>query len=51
MSDPRIQKALDLVKQGDKKLSKWVYFGQRYEDAKDCYEKAANLFKLTKQCM
>ena len=35
----------------EKKLSGWGLFGNKYEDAADLYEQAANAFKLAKQCM
>ena len=51
MSDPRVLKAQELAKQGDKKLSKWIYLGgNKYEDAKDLFEKAANMYKMCKEC-
>ncbi len=47
-------RAYELVKEGDKKckpdfLSKMIW-GIPYEEAADCYTKAANLFKTGKKC-
>ena len=43
-------KARDYVAKGDKKLKSFGFFGNKYEDAADLYEKGANQFKLAKAC-
>lgn len=43
-------KARDLAAQGDKKLRSFGFFGNKWEDAGELYEKAANQFKLAKAC-
>lgn len=40
----------DTERKADKKLSGWGLFGSKYEDAADLYDKAANFFKLSKNC-
>lgn len=41
-------KARDLVAKADKKLGGWGLFGNKYEDALELLEKAANQLKLAK---
>ncbi len=43
-------KARDYVAKGDKKLKSFGFFGNKYEEAADLYEKGANQFKLAKAC-
>lgn len=38
------------LSKGDAKVRGWGLFGNKYEEAADCYEKAANQFKLAKSC-
>jgi hypothetical protein len=40
----------DMEKKAEKKISGWGIFGSKYEDAADLYDKAANFFKLYKNC-
>jgi hypothetical protein len=40
----------DFEKKADKKLTGWGLFGSKYEDAADLFDKAANSFKLAKNC-
>jgi hypothetical protein len=40
----------DFEKKAEKKLSGWGLFGSKYEDAADLFDKAANSFKLAKNC-
>ncbi|KAJ0566678.1 putative NSF attachment protein [Helianthus annuus] len=47
MSD-QIAKGLEFEKKAEKKLNGWGFFGSKYEDAGDLYEKAANCYKLAK---
>ncbi|XP_076911768.1 alpha-soluble NSF attachment protein-like [Bidens hawaiensis] len=47
MSD-QIAKALEFEKKAEKKLNGWAFFGFKYKDAGDLYEKAANCYKLAK---
>ncbi len=50
-SNPHILKARELVRDGDKKLTKFSLFGfggNKYEEALDFYEQAVNKFKLGK---
>lgn len=35
---------------GEKKLKSLGWFGNKYEEAAECFEKAANQFKLAKSC-
>jgi alpha-soluble NSF attachment protein len=44
------QRAAELVAKADATLKKWTYFlgGDKHEDALELYEKAANLYKMTK---
>lgn len=35
---------------GEKKLKSLGWFGNKYEEAAECFEKAANQFKLGKAC-
>ncbi len=49
MSDA--QRAAELVAKADATLKKWVYIGgDKHEDALEMYEKAANLYKMSKNC-
>ncbi|KAL1559292.1 alpha-soluble NSF attachment protein-like [Salvia divinorum] len=41
-------KGADFEKKAEKKLSGWGFFGSKYEDASDLFEKAANSYKLAK---
>lgn len=43
-------KARDLVTKANKKLKGWGMFGNKYEDAVELLEQAANQFKLAKAC-
>lgn len=43
-------RARAMVAKGDKKLSGWSMFGNKYEDAASMFESAANQFKLAKEC-
>lgn len=45
-----ISKGEEFEKKAEKKLSGWVLFGSKHEDAAELYEKAANSFKLAKSC-
>ncbi|KVI12079.1 alpha-soluble NSF attachment protein-like [Cynara cardunculus var. scolymus] len=47
MSD-QIAKGQEFEKKAEKKLTGWGFFGSKYEDAGDLYEKAANCYKLAK---
>ena len=52
MGDPAAR-ASELMKKADKKLTGFGLFGgfgNRYEDAAEMYERAANQFKLAKAC-
>jgi hypothetical protein len=40
----------DFEKKAEKKLSGWGLFSSKYEDAADLFDKAANSFKLAKNC-
>ena len=45
------QKAHDLMDKAEKKLGSWSLFGgNKYEDAAELFTKAANLFKVSKEC-
>lgn len=46
------QQARELVSQAQKKLNSWSFFGpsNKFEDAAELYEKAANMYKLSQQC-
>jgi alpha-soluble NSF attachment protein len=48
MSDDNAQKANQMVQKADQILSKFIYFGNRNEDALELYTKAANLYKMSK---
>ena len=39
-----------LVAKAEKKLKGWGFMGNKYEDAQDLLEKAANLYKVSKAC-
>ncbi|KAJ8656448.1 hypothetical protein O0I10_007771 [Lichtheimia ornata] len=45
------QQARELVSQAQKKLNSWTFFGpsNKFEDAAELYEKAANMYKLSQQ--
>jgi hypothetical protein len=45
-------RALELIAQGDKKLSSYFasFFGNKYEAAEELYTKAANQLKVAKNC-
>ncbi|XP_050210593.1 alpha-soluble NSF attachment protein 2 [Mercurialis annua] len=47
MSD-QLAKGEDFEKQAEKKLNGFRFFGSKYEDAADLFDKAANSFKLAK---
>ena len=52
MSDVHVRKALDLKAKAEKKLKGGLFgsfFGNKYEDAAELYEQAANSFKLGKK--
>lgn len=38
------------MSKGEKKLKSLGWFGNKYEEAAECFEKAANQFKLAKSC-
>jgi hypothetical protein len=40
----------EFEKKAEKKLTGWGLFGSKYEDAADLLDKAANFFKLAKNC-
>lgn len=40
----------DLEQKAEKKLAGWGIFGSKYDDAADLFDKAANFFKLAKNC-
>lgn len=40
----------EFEKKAEKKLSGWGLFGNKHEDAADLFDKAANSFKLAKNC-
>lgn len=40
----------ELEKKAEKKLTGWGLFGSKYDDAADLFDKAANQFKLAKNC-
>ena len=42
--------AREQMVKGRKKLSSWFAFGSKYEDAAEMFSKAANLFKVAKNC-
>ncbi|TKY47603.1 Alpha-soluble NSF attachment protein [Spatholobus suberectus] len=44
----QLSKAEEYEKKAEKKLSGWGLFGNKYEDAADLFDKAANSFKLAK---
>lgn len=48
MSDSAAAKADDYMKKAEKKLKSWSPFGNKYEEAAEMLEKAANNFKLGK---
>ena len=48
MSSAYASKARSLASQADRKLLGWNLFGNKYEDASELYEQAANQFKLGK---
>eukprot|EP00965_Chrysotila_dentata_P060537 2006552-Pleurochrysis_carterae.AAC.1 len=44
-------KARALVEKAEKKINSWSFFsGNKYEDAAELYSKAANQFKVSKNC-
>ena len=45
-----LSKAKSLASQGDRKLLTLGWFSNKYEEAAELYEKAANQFKLAKAC-
>ena len=49
MGDNRA-KGLDFEKKAEKKLNGWAFFGSKYEDAADLFDKAGNSYKLAKAC-
>ena len=42
--------AREQMVKGRKKLTSWFGFGSKYEDAAEMFSKAANLFKVAKNC-
>lgn len=50
MSSEYEAKARDWLGKGDRKLRSFAFFGNKYEDAAEAYERAANQFKLAKLC-
>merc|ERR1711934_412936 len=49
MSEVHVKRAMEAKAKAEKKLKSWGMFGNKYEDAADLYEQAANSFKLGKQ--
>jgi alpha-soluble NSF attachment protein len=49
MNMAKINRAEELIKKGDKIMSKFFYLGDRYEDAKQLYFQASNLYKIKKE--
>lgn len=47
----QLARAEEFEKKAEKKLSGWGLFGNKYEDAADLFDKAANSFKLAKSCI
>lgn len=43
-------KGVDFEKKAEKKLNGWAFFGSKYEDAADLFDKAGNSYKLAKAC-
>lgn len=41
----------EYVHKAEKKLKGWGFFGSKYEDAAELFDKAANSFKLGKACL
>ena len=52
LASPELDKARALMAKGDKKLGSWLagLTGNKYEDAEEMYKKAANQFKVAKNC-
>jgi hypothetical protein len=50
MSSEYEAKARDWLGKADRKLRSFAFFGNKYEDAAEAYERAANQFKLAKLC-
>ncbi|MED6113804.1 hypothetical protein PIB30_074251 [Stylosanthes scabra] len=44
----QLSKAEEYEKKAEKKLNGWGFFGSKYEDAADLFDKSANSFKLAK---
>eukprot|EP00216_Chloropicon_sp_CCMP2111_P005679 CAMPEP_0198235348 /NCGR_PEP_ID=MMETSP1446-20131203/1260_1 /TAXON_ID=1461542 ORGANISM="Unidentified sp, Strain CCMP2111" /NCGR_SAMPLE_ID=MMETSP1446 /ASSEMBLY_ACC=CAM_ASM_001112 /LENGTH=288 /DNA_ID=CAMNT_0043916483 /DNA_START=68 /DNA_END=934 /DNA_ORIENTATION=+ len=49
MADMHARKGKDAKEKADKKLKGWGLFGNKFEEASELYEQAANSFKLAKQ--
>lgn len=47
----QMAKGEDYEKKAEKKINGWGFFGSKYEDAADLYDKAANCYKLAKSCI
>jgi alpha-soluble NSF attachment protein len=43
-------KGRDWLSKGNAKLRSFGLFGNKYEEAAECFERAANQFKLAKSC-
>ncbi|KAF0981483.1 hypothetical protein FDP41_012140 [Naegleria fowleri] len=48
LKEANISQAMELVKKADTIMTKFIYFGDRVEDATDAYKTAANKFKIGK---
>lgn len=44
------QRGDDEMNQGEKKLKAFSFFGKKYDEAIDHFTKAANLYKMAKEC-
>lgn len=52
MQNAQVNQANQLIIDADKKLKSWWPFGgNKFEDALELYQKAANLYKMTKNCI
>ena len=50
MAESNVSKGDALVAKADKKLKGWGFLGNKYEDAQELLEKAANMYKIGKAC-
>lgn len=52
MQNAQVNQANQLVIDAEKKLKSWWPFGgNKFEDALEMFQKAANLYKMTKNCI